>query len=98
MYVAWASSPIPGTCGCPGCFVEPLYFRVVGEDNVDMMERVVKIRRIEDWAEAQREDLEYWLSRPPGERIAAVELIRREFHGDLPRLQRVIRVVQRGEG
>jgi hypothetical protein len=46
-------------------------------------------------------DLDYWLSRPPEERIAAVEMLRRMYHGDYaatPRLQRVFRVVERGKG
>jgi len=29
-------------------------------------------------------DLEYWLSRPPEERIAAVEMLRRMYHGIFP--------------
>jgi hypothetical protein len=50
-----------------------------------------------------RDDLRWWLSRPPEERIAAVELLRREHHpikeGDAePRLQRVCRVVQHARG
>lgn len=44
-------------------------------------------------------DLEYWRSLPMAERVAAVEIIRREFHGwsdeTLPRLQRVCRIVKR---
>jgi hypothetical protein len=47
---------------------------------------------------SENEDRDYWLTRPPGERIEAVEVMRREFHGDLPRLQRVARVVQRERG
>jgi hypothetical protein len=40
-------------------------------------------------------DLLYWLSRPPEERVAAVDLLRRLFYGDSIRLQRSARVVQR---
>ena len=29
----------------------------------------------------QGSDLEYWLSQPPGARLAALEEIRREYHG-----------------
>ena len=39
-------------------------------------------------------DLEYWLSRPPEERIAAVEALRRQMHGSTARLQRSARVIQ----
>ena len=42
-----------------------------------------------------REDLEYWLSLPHEERIAAVEHLRRQHYGNTERLQRVARVVQR---
>ena len=59
-----------------------------------MIEKVAIIRPLKDRS-AEREDIEYWLSRPPGERMEAVEIMRREFHGDLPRLQRVARVIQR---
>jgi hypothetical protein len=56
--------------------------------------------RITPPQEQARDDLRWWLSRTPEERIAAVEQLRREHHqikeGDAePRLQRVCRVVQR---
>ncbi len=58
-----------------------------------MIEKVVKrLRREED---TPQRDLEYWLSRSPEERLAAVELLRRQYHGRLPRLRRVARVLQR---
>jgi hypothetical protein len=46
------------------------------------------------------DDLDFWLSRPMAERIAAVEVLRRRVFGGGddatgPRLQRVCRVVQR---
>jgi len=41
-----------------------------------------------------RQNLEYWLSRPPEERLAAVDTLRREYYGDSQRLQRVVRIVQ----
>ena len=45
-------------------------------------------------------DVAYWLSRPPAERLAAVETLRRRYYGwtddeSIPRLQRVCRVVDR---
>lgn len=44
-------------------------------------------------------DFTYWQSRPPIERIAALEAIRREYilwkYGSFPRLQRVYRVIER---
>ncbi len=44
------------------------------------------------------DDLSYWLSRTPQERIAAVELLRRRCHGSSARLQRVARVFKRKPG
>lgn len=61
-----------------------------------MIEKVVTIRSLHDRS-AEREDIAYWLSRPPGERMDAIEELRRHFYGDLPRLQRVARVIQRPE-
>jgi hypothetical protein len=44
-------------------------------------------------------DFDYWQSRPPKERLQALEAIRREHHGwtddTYPRLQRVYRIVER---
>lgn len=37
----------------------------------------------------------YWLSRPPAERLAAVEFLRRQHDGTGARLQRVLRLVDR---
>jgi hypothetical protein len=41
-----------------------------------------------------KEDLAYWLSKTPRERIAAIECLRGQFHGSAARLQRSARVVQ----
>jgi len=41
-----------------------------------------------------KQNLEYWLSQPPEERLAAVDALRREYYGDSHRLQRVVRVIQ----
>jgi hypothetical protein len=41
-----------------------------------------------------KEDLAYWLSRPPEDRISAVELLRRQYHGSSARLQRIARVIK----
>jgi hypothetical protein len=59
-----------------------------------MIEKVVRKYSLRDPA-ATRADLEYWLSRPLEERIAAVEFLRRQMHGDLPPLQRVVRIIKR---
>jgi hypothetical protein len=58
-----------------------------------VIEKVVRKLKLGDPA-PEREDLEYWLSRPPEERVAQIERLRREWYGPLPRLQRVARVAQ----
>ena len=45
---------------------------------------------------AEKADLAYWLSKTPEERIAAVEFLRCQMHGDSARLERVARVFRRG--
>jgi hypothetical protein len=46
-----------------------------------------------------KSDFAYWQTQPPVARIAALEQIRREYHGwhdeTYPRLQRVYRVIKR---
>jgi hypothetical protein len=56
------------------------------------MRKVVQIHHLDSHSEI-RQNLEYWLSRPPEERLAAVEELRREVYGDSHRLQRVARVM-----
>jgi hypothetical protein len=53
--------------------------------------------RVGDIRELQspRHDLDYWMGRPAEERVAAVDLLRRQHYGSTTRLQRVARVVQR---
>ena len=64
------------------------------EYKVKMIEKVVRKGNLADFSEV-RENLKYWLSKPPDERVAAVEELRRQRHGDTARLQRSARVVQR---
>ena len=59
-----------------------------------MIKKVVKIRNINDKS-LLLDDLEYWLSKSHEERVAAVDYLRRQFHGSSERLQRVVRVIQR---
>lgn len=58
-----------------------------------MIRKTVKKHDLDNFSEI-KENLEYWLSRPPEERLAAVDALRREYYGDSHRLQRVVRVVQ----
>lgn len=60
------------------------------------MERELqRIVRLTSFAEEEqtRPALRYWLSRPPAERVAAVEYLRRQIDGARARLRRVYRVV-----
>jgi hypothetical protein len=62
-----------------------------------MIQKVGKKYRLEDPA-VRKEELAYWASRTPEERISAVEYLRRQNHGSSARLQRVARVIQRLQG
>lgn len=59
------------------------------------MQLVVRRRSLKDSDEA--DDLRYWLSRPAEERFAAVDRLRREWYGDQPRFQRVVRISKLSE-
>jgi len=58
-----------------------------------MIERVVKKLNLEK-GPSIKEDLAYWLSKTPEERISAIEILRRQYHGSSARLQRSARVIQ----
>ena len=58
-----------------------------------MIKKVVKVKNITDKS-LILDDLKYWLSKSPEERIEAVEFLRRQFHGSSERLQRVAKVIQ----
>jgi hypothetical protein len=45
-----------------------------------------------------RDDLVFWLSKTPRERIAAIEFLRGQYHGGSARLQRSARVIQQARG
>jgi len=56
--------------------------------------RVIKKRSLHD-GESVQADLDYWLARPAADRIAAVELLRKQVYGDYPEgLQRVYRIAR----
>ena len=61
-----------------------------------MIEKVVHKHKLSEFNEA-REDLKYWLSKSPEERVEAVEIIRKMTHGTLPGIQKVVRIVKRAE-
>lgn len=59
------------------------------------MAMIKKIARIKNLNDKNLDDLKFWLSKPPEERVATVDYLRRQFHGGSKRLQRVARVIQR---
>jgi len=58
------------------------------------MEKTVRKFNLGEY-DGVKEDLTYWLSKTPEERIAAVEFLRRQRHGNIGRLKRVIKVIKR---
>jgi hypothetical protein len=62
-----------------------------------MIERVVKKLDLKRDSTI-KEDLAYWLSKTPQERIAAIEFLRRQHHGSSARLQRSACVIQQTQG
>jgi len=59
-----------------------------------MIEKVVRKFDLAKFSEI-KENLAFWLSRPPAERVAAVEILRRQMDGSAARLQRAARVIER---
>jgi hypothetical protein len=59
-----------------------------------MIQKVVTRRSLRQLSSA-KEDVAYWLSKTPEERIATVDFLRRQYYGRTARLQRVARVIQR---
>ncbi len=64
-----------------------------------MIEKVVKKYTLGvDDHQQELDDLEYWLSRPPEERVDEVERLRKIYCGTIPRLERVAVVVKPTSG
>jgi len=59
-----------------------------------MIKKVVAKSNLKD-SSSIKADLEYWLSKPPEERVAAVDYLRRQYNDGGERLQRSVRVIQR---
>ncbi len=58
-----------------------------------MIKKVI-IRSTLKKSDDSTKDLEYWLSRPSSERIAAVDFLRKQYIGNTERLQRTARVIK----
>ncbi len=59
-----------------------------------MIQKVVSKRNLNN-VSSIKDDLAYWLSKTPDERVAAVDYLRMLYHGNTARLQRSARVIQR---
>jgi len=59
-----------------------------------MIQKIVKKHRMQEQTTTQ-DDVAYWLSKTPEERVATVDYLRTQYYGNTTRLQRVARVVQR---
>ena len=59
-----------------------------------MIEKVVTKYNLQDWCKV-KDDLNYWLSKTPQQRIEAVEYLRSQYYGNSAGLQRTVRVVER---
>ena len=57
------------------------------------MERTVCEYDLHD-PKADQDVRRWWQLRPPGERLAGIERLRRHAHGNLPRLSRVVQVLE----
>jgi hypothetical protein len=62
-----------------------------------MIQKIVKKHSLHDFSETE-EDLKYWLSKTPEERLAAVEYLRRQYYGSASGFQRIARIVKRSRG
>lgn len=58
-----------------------------------MIKKILKKKCLSD-TDDQRDDLNYWLGRPPSERVATVDYLRKQAYGTTERLQRSVRIIQ----
>jgi hypothetical protein len=58
-----------------------------------MIHKIVKKGALDELSSI-KEDLTYWLSKPPEERVAAVDFLRRQYNRNTQRLQRSARIIQ----
>ena len=63
-----------------------------------MIKKIVNKQSLEEYRKYSiKNDLNYWLSKLPSERIAAVDYLRKQYHGNTIRLQRTVRIIQRSQ-
>jgi len=61
-----------------------------------MIAKAVRKGKRENISEV-KENLAFWLSKTPEERVSAVEHLRRQLHGSSARMQRIVHVVRRSQ-
>jgi hypothetical protein len=59
-----------------------------------MIRKAVAKYRMDNFSDV-RQNLQYWLTKTPQERLAAVDFLRAQVYGNTERLQRIARVIQR---
>lgn len=59
-----------------------------------MIQKVVEKHHLQERVATQN-DVAYWLSQTPNDRVATVYYLFKQYYGDSARLQRVARIVQR---
>ena len=59
-----------------------------------MIARIIKKTSLKEHNEIEQ-NLAFWLSKDPSERVSAVEILRRQLHGDSVRLHRTVKIIQR---
>jgi hypothetical protein len=57
-----------------------------------MIQKVVRKAKLRGFSEI-KENLAYWLSKTPAERVEAVEILRRQHFGEVGRIQKCVRVI-----
>lgn len=62
-----------------------------------MIQKIVTKLSLND-AALRNDDLTFWLGKSPEERVAAIDYLRRQYHGTTKRLQRSARVIERTQG
>jgi hypothetical protein len=58
-----------------------------------MIHKIVKKGALDELSSI-KEDLAYWLSKPPEERVAAVDKLRKQHHGNTGRIQKAVKIIK----
>ena len=61
------------------------------ESGTEMISKVIHNGNLHAESDGSR-DRAFWMKKPPKERIAAVETLRRQYHGNTGRLRRTVQI------